>query len=111
MSEILTIEGNKIRVTGLDALNGKPILDIKSCEEHFDSPMGLKGIRGTCLTMYSQERLEQLAANQHCAVAVDKNDRTVNGCEKSGQFSKLRALNFSTNRIIWSSSHRAHPQR
>ena len=29
--------------------------------------------------------LEQLAANQHCAVAVDKNDRAVNGCEKSRQ--------------------------
>ena len=39
--------------------------------------------------------LEQLAANQHCAVAVDKNDRAVNGCKKSGQFSKLRALNLA----------------
>ena len=28
VAEILTIEGNKIRVTGLDALNGTPILDI-----------------------------------------------------------------------------------
>jgi tRNA (Thr-GGU) A37 N-methylase len=27
-------------VTGLDALNGTPILDIKPYEEHFDSPVG-----------------------------------------------------------------------
>jgi hypothetical protein len=111
VSEILTIEENKIRVTGLDALNGKPILDIKSCEEHFDSPMGLKGIKGYMPHDVQSGTSGTLAANQRCAVAVDKNDRTVNRCEKSGQFSKLRALNFSTNRIIWSSSHRAHPQR
>ena len=27
-------------MTGLDALNGTPILDIKPYEEHFDSPVG-----------------------------------------------------------------------
>ena len=42
VAEILTIEGNKIRVTGLDALNGTPILDIKPYEEHFDSPVGIE---------------------------------------------------------------------
>ena len=42
MAEILTIEGNKIRVTGLDALNGTPVLDIKPYEEHFDSPVGIE---------------------------------------------------------------------
>jgi tRNA-Thr(GGU) m(6)t(6)A37 methyltransferase TsaA len=42
LAEILTIEGNKIRVTGLDALNGTPILDIKPYEEHFDSPVGIE---------------------------------------------------------------------
>lgn len=46
VAEILTIEGNKIRVTGLDALNKTPILDIKPYEEHFDSPAGSRG-RGT----------------------------------------------------------------
>lgn len=29
-------------MTGLDALNGTPILDIKPYEEHFDSPLGLE---------------------------------------------------------------------
>ena len=29
VAEILSIEGNRIKVTGLDALNGTPILDIK----------------------------------------------------------------------------------
>lgn len=42
VAEILSIEGNKIRVTGLDALNGTPILDIKPYEEHFDSPVGIE---------------------------------------------------------------------
>lgn len=42
VAEILTIEGNKIRVTGLDALNKTPILDIKHYEEHFDSPVGIE---------------------------------------------------------------------
>ncbi|VVB71988.1 S-adenosyl-L-methionine-binding protein [uncultured archaeon] len=40
--EILEIRGNKIKVTGLDALSGTPILDIKPYEEHFDSPLGLE---------------------------------------------------------------------
>ena len=42
VAEILMIEGNKIRVTGLDALNGTPVLDIKPYEEHFDSPHGIE---------------------------------------------------------------------
>ena len=42
VAEILTIEGNMIRVTGLDALNGTPILDIKPYEEHFDSPVWIE---------------------------------------------------------------------
>jgi tRNA (Thr-GGU) A37 N-methylase len=29
-------------VTGLDALNGTPILDIKTYEEHFDSLVGIE---------------------------------------------------------------------
>jgi tRNA (adenine37-N6)-methyltransferase len=37
VAEILSVKGNAIRVTGLDALNGTPILDIKPYEEHFDS--------------------------------------------------------------------------
>ncbi len=40
--EILEIKGSRIEVTGLDALNGTPILDIKPYEEHFDSPLGLQ---------------------------------------------------------------------
>mgnify|MGYP001003047547 CR=1 FL=1 len=40
--EILSVQGNTIRVTGLDALNGTPILDIKPYEEHFDSPAGIE---------------------------------------------------------------------
>lgn len=42
VAEILSVEGNRIRVTGLDALNGTPILDIKPYEEHFDSPEGIE---------------------------------------------------------------------
>jgi tRNA (adenine37-N6)-methyltransferase len=42
VAEILSVQGNKIRVTGLDALNGTPILDIKPYEEHFDSPAGIE---------------------------------------------------------------------
>ena len=41
LAELLSVEGNKIRVTGLDALNRTPILDIKPYEEHFDSPAGI----------------------------------------------------------------------
>ncbi len=40
--EILEVMGNKILVTGLDALQGTPILDIKPYDEHFDSPLGIK---------------------------------------------------------------------
>ncbi len=42
VAEILMVEENRIRVTGLDALNGTPILDIKPYEEHFDSPAGIE---------------------------------------------------------------------
>ena len=42
VAEILSVQGNTIRVTGLDALNGTPILDIKPYEEHFDSPVGIQ---------------------------------------------------------------------
>jgi tRNA (adenine37-N6)-methyltransferase len=45
VAELLSIEENKIRVTGLDALNGTPILDIKPYEEHFDSPVGIERVR------------------------------------------------------------------
>ncbi len=40
--EVLKVARNKISVTGLDALHGTPILDIKPYEEHFDSPYGLQ---------------------------------------------------------------------
>jgi len=40
--EVLNVEGNKITVTGLDALDKSPILDIKPYEEHFDSPKGVE---------------------------------------------------------------------
>ena len=42
VAEIISVEGNTIRVTGLDALNGTPILDIKPYEEYFDSHMGIQ---------------------------------------------------------------------
>ena len=42
VAEILSVKGNMIRVTGLDALNGTPILDIKPYEEHFDSQVGIE---------------------------------------------------------------------
>ena len=42
VAEILSVKGNVIRVTGLDALNGTPILDIKPYEEHFDSHVGIE---------------------------------------------------------------------
>ena len=42
VAEIISVEGNVIRVTGLDALNGTPILDIKPYEEHFDSEVGIE---------------------------------------------------------------------
>jgi len=40
--EILSVESNTIRVTGLDALNETPILDIKPYEEDFDSQVGIE---------------------------------------------------------------------
>ena len=40
--EVLEVKKNRITVTGLDALDGSPLPDIKPYEEHFDSPMGLK---------------------------------------------------------------------
>ncbi len=46
--EILEICGTRIKVTGLDALHGTPILDIKPYEEHFDSPLGLQRERDPC---------------------------------------------------------------
>ncbi|OPY53349.1 MAG: S-adenosyl-L-methionine-binding protein [Methanosaeta sp. PtaU1.Bin112] len=41
VAEIHSVESNIIRVKGLDALNGTPILDIKPYEEHFDSYAGV----------------------------------------------------------------------
>lgn len=43
--EVQEIMGNKIIVTGLDALNESPILDIKPYEEHFDTPAGVEAER------------------------------------------------------------------
>ena len=42
VAEILSVKSNVIRVTGLDALNGTPILDIKPYEEHFDTHVGIE---------------------------------------------------------------------
>ena len=42
VAELISVEGNIISVTGLDALNGTPILDIKPYEEHFDSEVGIQ---------------------------------------------------------------------
>jgi tRNA (Thr-GGU) A37 N-methylase len=61
VAEILSIEGNKIRVTGLDALNGTPILDIKSYEEHFESLLQALGAKGTSS---AKRRLERLAERE-----------------------------------------------
>lgn len=35
--EVLEVNGNRIKVRGLDALDGTTILDIKPCEKSFDS--------------------------------------------------------------------------
>ncbi len=51
VAEILTIEGNRIGVTGLDALNRTPILDIKPYEEHFDSPVGIERERSQDISL------------------------------------------------------------
>jgi len=40
--ELLGLEGSRIKVTGLDTLDGTPILDIKPYMEHFDSPQCLQ---------------------------------------------------------------------
>jgi tRNA (adenine37-N6)-methyltransferase len=42
VAEMLSVKGNTIRVIGLDALNGTPILDIKPYDEHFDSRVGIE---------------------------------------------------------------------
>lgn len=42
VAEVLSVNGNIIRVKGLDALNGTPILDIKPYEPHFDSHVGVE---------------------------------------------------------------------
>lgn len=42
LAEVKGIYGSNIRVTGLDALNHTPILDIKPYEVHFDSPEGVE---------------------------------------------------------------------
>lgn len=39
--EILNVSENVVLVSGLDALHGTPVLDIKPYEEHFDSPQGI----------------------------------------------------------------------
>jgi tRNA-Thr(GGU) m(6)t(6)A37 methyltransferase TsaA len=48
VAELIKIDRNRITVTGLDALDGTPILDIKPYEEHFDSPQGLLRERDPC---------------------------------------------------------------
>lgn len=50
VAEILSAKGNAIRVTGLDALNGTPILDIKPYDEHFDSHVGIEIERSKLLS-------------------------------------------------------------
>jgi tRNA-Thr(GGU) m(6)t(6)A37 methyltransferase TsaA len=42
VAKLVSIDRNKIIVTGLDALNKTPVLDIKPYEEHFDSPIGVE---------------------------------------------------------------------
>ena len=50
VAEILSAKGNAIRVTGLDALKGTPILDIKPYDEHFDSHVGIEIERSKLLS-------------------------------------------------------------
>jgi tRNA (Thr-GGU) A37 N-methylase len=38
VASIVSVEGNVVHVTGLDALNGTPVLDIKPYVEIFDAP-------------------------------------------------------------------------
>jgi tRNA (Thr-GGU) A37 N-methylase len=42
VAQIISVKDNIIRVKGLDALNGTPILDLKPYEAHFDSHAGVK---------------------------------------------------------------------
>jgi tRNA-Thr(GGU) m(6)t(6)A37 methyltransferase TsaA len=42
VAEILSVQGNLVGVTELDALDGTPMLDIKPYEEHFGSPVGIE---------------------------------------------------------------------
>jgi len=42
LAEVKGVCESEIHVTGLDALNHTPILDIKPYEEHFDSPDGIE---------------------------------------------------------------------
>jgi len=55
VAEILKIEGNRIKVIGLDALNGMPILNIKPYEEHFDSSVGIEREPGIEWTIETDE--------------------------------------------------------
>ncbi|MHC1630879.1 MAG: tRNA (N6-threonylcarbamoyladenosine(37)-N6)-methyltransferase TrmO [Methanotrichaceae archaeon] len=45
VAKLLDIKKNEIKVTGLDALNESPILDIKPYEDHFDAPAGVAAER------------------------------------------------------------------
>jgi tRNA (adenine37-N6)-methyltransferase len=40
--KMISVKGSDVEVTGLDALNGTPILDLKPYEDHFDAPVGLE---------------------------------------------------------------------
>ena len=48
--KMISVKGSDVEVTGLDALNGTPILDIKPYEEHFDAPVGLERERDPAYT-------------------------------------------------------------
>jgi tRNA-Thr(GGU) m(6)t(6)A37 methyltransferase TsaA len=36
--ELISVEGKRVRVRGLDAIDGSPVLDIKPYVQHFDRP-------------------------------------------------------------------------
>ncbi|AIE83785.1 hypothetical protein OP10G_0417 [Fimbriimonas ginsengisoli Gsoil 348] len=38
--EILSVQGTKIRVRGLDAIDGSPVIDIKPFTPPYDEPKG-----------------------------------------------------------------------
>lgn len=42
LTRLISIDGTTLRVTGLDAIEGTPVLDIKPYEEYFDSPSGIE---------------------------------------------------------------------